>query len=80
MATLQPDLTVLSSVKLDDARNRCRYVSSHFPMGATWMARDTKHGERWDGPPDIWSGTSQDDVLLHPTVQAVMIWCEAREA
>ena len=49
-------------------------------VDVNWMARDTKHGERWDGPPDIWSGISQDDVLLHPTVQAVMIWCEAREA
>ncbi len=55
VATLTPDLTMLSSVEPDDARNRCRYVSSHFPMGVTWMSRDTKHGERWDWPPDIWS-------------------------
>jgi len=78
VATLKPDLTVLASVEPDEARNRCRYVSSHFPIGVTWMSRDTGHGERWDWPPDIWSRTPQDDVLLHPTVRAVMIWCEAR--
>jgi hypothetical protein len=56
VATLVPDLTVLASVEPDDARNRCRYVSS----------------------PDIWSRSHADDTLLHPAVQAVMIWCEAR--
>jgi hypothetical protein len=77
VATLKPDLTALSSVEPNDARNRCRYVSSHFPIGVTWMSRDSEHGERWDWPSDIWSRTPQDDVLLHPAVQAVMIWCEA---
>ena len=78
VATLTPDLTMLSLVEPDDARNRCRYVSSHFPVGVTWMSRLTTQGERWDWPPDIWSRAPQDDVLLHPAVQAVMIWCEAR--
>jgi hypothetical protein len=77
VATLMPDLTVLASVEPDDARNRCRYVSSYFGVGVTWMSRDTRHGERWDWPPDIWSRSPRDDVLLHPAVQAVMIWCEA---
>ena len=80
MATLMPDLTVLASVEPDDAPNRCRYVSSHFGVDVTWMSRDAKQGARWDWPPDIWSRTLQDDVLLHPAVQAVMIWCEASTA
>jgi hypothetical protein len=79
VATLIPDLTVLASVEPDDARNRCRYVSSHFGVGVTWMSRDTEHAARWDWPPDIWSRQpGQDDVLLHPAVQAVMIWCETK--
>lgn len=81
VATLKPDLTVLSSVEPDDAPNRCRYVSSHFGVGVTWTSRDSKQGARWDWPPDIWSRQrGQDDVLLHPAVQAVMIWCEAKGA
>jgi hypothetical protein len=79
VATLRPDLTVLSSIDPDDADNRCRYVSSHFPAGASWMSRKTPGLARWDWPPDIWSRRpGHDDVLLHPAVQAVMIWCEAR--
>jgi len=78
VATLIPDLTVLASVEPDDAENRCRYVSSHFGVGVTWMSRDTEHAARWDWPPDIWSRSPEDDVLLHPAVQAVMILCEAK--
>jgi hypothetical protein len=79
VATLMPNLTELLSVEPDDAENRCRHVSSHFPMGVTWVSRYTKSGARWDWPPDIWSRQpGQDDVLLHPAVQAVMIWCEAK--
>jgi hypothetical protein len=79
VATLKPDLTVLSSVEPDDAPNRCRYVSSHFGPGVTWISRDSEHGARWDWPPDIWTRQpGQDDVLLHPAVQAVMIWCKAK--
>jgi hypothetical protein len=78
VATLMPDLTALASVEPDDATNRCRYVSSHFGMGVTWMSHDTEHAARWDWPPDIWSRSPEDDVLLHPAVQAVMILCEAK--
>ena len=78
VATIMPDLTALASVEPDDATNRCRYVSSHFGMGVTWMSRDTEHAARWDWPPDIWSRSPEDDVLLHPAVQAVMILCEAK--
>jgi hypothetical protein len=78
VATLTPDLTVLASVEPDDAENRCRYVSSHFGVGVPWVSRDTKRAARWDWPPDIWSRTPEDDVLLYPAVQAVMILCEAK--
>lgn len=80
VATLIPDLTVLASVEPDDAENRCRYVSSHFGVGVGWMSRDTERVARWDWPPDIWSRSPEDDVLLHPAVQAVMILCEANKA
>jgi hypothetical protein len=80
VATLMPDLTVLASVEPDDAENRCRYVSSHFGVGVPWMSRDTEHAVRWDWPPDIWSRTPEDDVLLHPAVQAVMILCVQSKA
>lgn len=78
VATLMPDLTVLAAVEPDDATNRCRYVSSHFGVGIGWTSRDTERAARWDWPPDIWSRSPEDDVLLHPAVQAVMILCEAR--
>ena len=78
VAMLMPDLTVLAVVEPDDATNRCRYVSSHFGVGVGWMSRDTERAARWDWPPDIWSRSPEDDVLLHPAVQAVMILCEAR--
>ena len=79
VATLRPDLTGLASVEPDDAKNRCRYISSHFGANVTWMSRHAEHAERWDWPPDIWSRTPEDDILLHPAVQAVMILCEAHQ-
>jgi hypothetical protein len=79
VATLKPDLTVLPLIEPDDAPNRCRYVSSHFGTDVLWGSRVAEHGVRWDWPPDIWSRRSgRDDVLLHPAVRAVMIWCEAQ--
>jgi hypothetical protein len=79
VAMLKPDLTVLPSIEPDDAPNRCRYVSSHFGTDVLWSTRVAEHGARWDWPPDIWSRRPRrDDVLLHPAVQAVMIWCEAK--
>jgi hypothetical protein len=74
-----PDVTVLASVEPDDATNRCRYVASHFGVGVTWMSRDTERVARWDWPPDIWSRSPEDDIMLQPAVQAVMILCEARQ-
>jgi len=81
IATLKPDLTPLSAIKPDDANNRCRYVSHHFP-GGTWLYRETTDGgARWDWPPDLWSrDPHHDDVLLHPAIHAVMIWCRPAPA
>ena len=79
-ATLRPDLAVLGGIKPDDATNWCRYVSHHFGPDPLWTSRASRREARWDWPPDIWTrqpGT--DDVLLHPAVQAVMIWCRPRE-
>ena len=78
VATLTPDLTALASVEPAAATNRCRYVSSHFGVGVGWMSRDTERVARCDWPPDIWSRSPGDDILLHPAVQAVMILCEAK--
>jgi hypothetical protein len=78
-ATLRPDPALLEGIKPDDATNCCRYVGHHFGS-YTWMSRDSQREARWDWPPDIWNrqpGT--DDVLLHPAVQAIMIWCRRRE-
>ena len=80
VATLMPDLTAMASVEPDDATNRCRYVTSHFGVGVGWTSRDTEHAARWDWPPDIWSRSPEDEVLLHPAVQAVMILCEQSKA
>lgn len=79
-ATLRPDPALLEGIKPDDATNCCRYVSHHFGPDPLWISRVSGRQARWDWPPDIWSrqpGT--DDVLLHPAVQAVMIWCRPRE-
>ena len=79
VATALPDLTGLPSVEPDDASNRCRYVASHFGSDVLWTSRVAERGARWDWPPDIWSRLpGRDDVLVHPAVQAVMIWCEAK--
>jgi hypothetical protein len=79
VALLVPDLTGLVSIEPDDARTRCRYVAGHFGGGVTWMSRGGQEAARWDWPPDIWSRSPGDDVLLHPAMQAVMILCEARD-
>jgi hypothetical protein len=79
VATAKPDLTGLQEIEPDNAETRVRYVSSYFPPDVLWTVRGAGHQARWDWPPDIWSRRpGHDDVLLHPAVRAVMIWCEAR--
>jgi hypothetical protein len=78
VATAEPDLTGLEEIEPDSAETRVRYVSSHFPEDVLWTVRVTGHQAKWEWPPDIWSRRpGHDDVLLHPAVRAVIIWCEA---
>jgi|SRR5215469_2821368 len=81
VARLQPDLTGLPEIDPDDAPTRCRYVTSRFPGGVTWAApRATKRDARYDWPPAIWHRQpGRDDMLLHPAVRAVMVYCTAAE-
>ena len=79
VATAEPDLTGLQSIEPDDAATRVRYVSSSFGTDVLWTVRATGRQAKWEWPPDIWSRRpGQDDVLLHPAVHAVIIWCEAK--
>lgn len=79
VATAEPDLTGLKSIEPDDASTRCTYVEGHFGAGALWTCRATGAQAKCEWPPDIWSRRpGQDDVLLHPAVRAVIIWCQAK--
>jgi hypothetical protein len=79
VATAEPDLIGLQSIEPDDAATRVRYVSSSFGTDVLWTVRATGRQAKWEWPPDIWSRRpGQDDVLLHPAVHAVIIWCEAK--
>jgi hypothetical protein len=80
IAELHPDLTQLQEIDPDDAKTRCRYVQGHFPVGKCWsLARNTAREARADWPPDIWQRRPGDDTLLHPAVQAVMVYCTAAD-
>jgi hypothetical protein len=80
IAKLHPDLTHLQVIDPDTASSRCSFVQDCFPLHTTWMA--PLHGERkakLEWPPEIWvREPGRDDVLLHPAVRAVMIYCEPR--
>jgi hypothetical protein len=82
IAKLHPDLTHLLVIDPDDAKTRCSFVTGCFPMQTTW--KTPLNGERQakcEWPPDIWLiRPGQDDVLLHPGVRAVMVYCEAKQA
>jgi hypothetical protein len=79
VATAEPDLTGLRSIEPDDASTRCTYVEGHFGAGVPWTSRATGDQAKAEWPPDIWSRRpGQDDVLLHPAVRAVIIWCQAK--
>jgi hypothetical protein len=79
VAIAEPDVTGLQSIEPDDAAMRVRYVSGHFGTDVLWTVRVTGQQAKWEWPPDIWSRRpGRDDVLLHPAVQAVIIWCEPK--
>jgi hypothetical protein len=82
IARLYPDLTHLLVIDPDDANTRCSFVMNCFPVDARWMApQNGEHTARREWPPDIWNRQpGEDDVLLHPAVRAVMIYCERKQA
>jgi len=82
VAEVEPDLTHLQVIDPDDAKTRCRFVDGHFPMGVYWsLPQNTEREAKCEWPPDIWQRQpGRDDVLLHPAVRAVMIFCEAKQA
>lgn len=81
IADTEPDLTHLESIDPDDARMRCRWVTTHFPGDADWgLHQQTAQAARFEWPLDIWQRRADDEVLLHPALRAVQIICERREA
>jgi hypothetical protein len=80
IAVLEPDLTHLRVIDPDNSPTRCSLTMNYFPLDARWMVpQNTEHEAKREWPPDIWTfepGT--DDVLLHPAVRAVMIFCKER--
>ncbi len=74
-------VAIEAAIDPDDARTRCSFVPAHFPA-VTWsIPQGTERSARWDWPTDIWSRQpGRDDVLLHPAVRAVMIFCVATES
>jgi hypothetical protein len=79
---LAPDLTQLQVIDPDDAPTRCRFVEGYFPMGVNWIVpQNTERQAKVEWPPDIWQRQhGKDDVLLHPAVRGVMIYCESKQA
>jgi hypothetical protein len=82
VAELAPDLTQLQMIDPDDAPTRCRFVQGYFPAGMNWIVpQNTETEARVEWPPDIWQRQhGEDDVLLHPAVRGVMIYCESKHA
>lgn len=81
IAELAPDLTHLQVIDPDDAKTRCRYVQGPFPMGVNWiLPKNTEREAEAEWPPDIWQRQpGRDDLLLHPAVRAVRIFCAAKQ-
>ena len=82
IARLYPDLTRFLRIEPDDANTRCSLLQNCFPADTHWTAPlmgERKARREW--PPEIWDRRpGRDDVLLHPAVRAVLIFCEARPA
>jgi hypothetical protein len=82
-ADVEPDLTHLQSIDPDDAKTRCRMVEMHIPGDViTWsLPQNTERVAKHEWPPDIWQKQpGRDDLLLHPAIRAVQIYCEGKEA
>jgi hypothetical protein len=81
IADLTPDLARLEHIDPDDAKTRCRWVQGHFPVGVYWsLPQNTEREAKAEWPPDIWQRQpGRDDVLLHPALRAVMIFCATKQ-
>jgi hypothetical protein len=51
-------------------------------MGVNWiLPRNTERAAKAEWPPDVWQRQpDRDDVLLHPAIRAVMIYCAANRS
>ncbi len=81
VAQLEPDLTFFQGIDPDDAKTRCSLVLTYFPgMGVMWShPGNTERQARCEWPTDIFNRRpGMPDVMLHPAVQAVKIFCEER--
>ncbi len=80
VAEVEPDLARLQNDP-DDAKTRCRYVQGCFPLDVYWsLPQNTEREAKAEWPPDIWQRQpGRDDVLLHPALRAVMIFCAAEQ-
>jgi hypothetical protein len=77
IADIRPDLTHLPVIDPDNAKTRCSFVHNHFPMGVTWTVPVNGESEaRYEWPQQIWQREpGRDDLLLHPALRAVTIFC-----
>ena len=83
VAELGPDLSFYEAIDPDDAKTRCSLVLTYFPgEGVIWSHPvNTEREARCEWPTDIWNRRPGMDpgVLLHPAVQAVRIFCAAKQ-
>lgn len=76
IAVLEPDLTRILAIEPDNAPTRCSLIMNYFPLNMGWLAsQNTEREAKREWPPSIWGKEAEDDVLLHPAVRAVMIFC-----
>jgi hypothetical protein len=80
IAEVVHDLAHLPVIEPDDAETRCSLVRGYLPPAMWMIPQRTEREARSDWPADTWVRlTGRDDVLLHPGVQAVRIFCTAKE-
>lgn len=77
---MQPDLSFFEQIDPDDAKTRCATVQGHFPVGTTWdIPVNTAYYARREWPTEIFFRRAEiDDLLLHPAVLGVKIFCEMK--
>ncbi|MGH3303016.1 MAG: hypothetical protein ACRDOK_15320 [Streptosporangiaceae bacterium] len=80
VAETEPDLSFFEQIDPDDAKTRCATVQGHFPVGTMWdVPVNNAHYARREWPTEIFSRRPGiDDVLLHPAVLGVKIFCDEK--